>query len=98
MYYAYSSLWTHPHVVYAQPISPYVLTGYRPPHLTFCACAATLCDVHNETGSIWTHLLGGAVWVAASLDTLHSQDLALRSDGSNHSHELNPSPLQYSRL
>ena len=67
--------------VWYEPLSKYVLGGYRPPSLGFCACTATLCDVHNETGNIWTHLIGGGVWAAVSLNSLRSPDLAIRADG-----------------
>jgi adiponectin receptor len=36
--------------------------------------------VHNETGNIWTHALGGVWWTAASLQSLRSPNLAVRAD------------------
>jgi adiponectin receptor len=63
-----------------EPLSPFVRTGYRPPGMPFCVCAATVCEKHNETGNIWTHLIGGAVWIAVCLHALMAPDLYLRSD------------------
>jgi hypothetical protein len=63
------------------PLSVHVQTGYRAPGLSACACAATLTQVHNETGNCWTHLLGGGVWAWVSLRALRAPDLALRADG-----------------
>lgn len=58
----------------------YILSGYRSPDLSTCDCAATLCAVHNETGNIWTHLVGGVVWVAVCSRALEAPELALRAD------------------
>mmetsp|Transcript_51680 Transcript_51680/g.103748 ORF Transcript_51680/g.103748 Transcript_51680/m.103748 type:complete len:386 (+) Transcript_51680:122-1279(+) len=63
-----------------EPLSKFVRTGYRPPGLSACACAATLCQIHNETGNIWTHLLGGVAWVVVSFNSLRSADLSVHSD------------------
>mmetsp|Transcript_6879 Transcript_6879/g.8863 ORF Transcript_6879/g.8863 Transcript_6879/m.8863 type:complete len:316 (+) Transcript_6879:72-1019(+) len=63
-----------------EPLSPYVRTGYRPPGLPFCVCASTLCEQHNETGNIWTHLIGGIVWIAVCIQSIYAPDLYLRSD------------------
>ena len=35
-----------------------VLTGYRRWDVSFGACLRSLFQLHNETGNIWTHLLG----------------------------------------
>lgn len=62
------------------PLSVHVRSGYRAPGLSACACAATLVQVHNETGNCWTHLLGGVAWVYVSMRALGSPDLAMRAD------------------
>lgn len=64
-----------------EPISPFIKTGYRPPGLSACACTSTLITIHNETGNIWTHLLGGLIWIWICVRSLQSNDLAVRSDG-----------------
>lgn len=63
-----------------EPLSPFILKGYRPPGLSFRTCAGTVCERHNETGSIWTHLIGGVVWIAVCMEALLAPDLSMRAD------------------
>lgn len=37
---------------------PFILHGYRPEPESTCGLLKTIFTVHNETGNIWTHLLG----------------------------------------
>jgi len=39
---------------------PHILDGYRP-NLSFWQCLLSLFSCHNETGNIWTHLLGAMI-------------------------------------
>ena len=61
--------------------NPFIWTAYRDHRTSFCGCVSSVCGIHNETGNIWTHLLGGVVWAGASLHALASRDLAVRADG-----------------
>lgn len=36
---------------------PYILNGYRV-HFSYTLCVQSLIRLHNETGNVWTHLLG----------------------------------------
>jgi adiponectin receptor len=63
-----------------EPLSPFVISGYRPPGLSLRRCAGTVCEKHNETGNIWTHLIGGVVWIAVCMDALLAPDLSMRAD------------------
>ncbi|ORX78535.1 HlyIII-domain-containing protein [Anaeromyces robustus] len=38
--------------------NPYIITNYRPPCYSYLACAKSLLYIHNETGNIYTHLIG----------------------------------------
>jgi len=40
----------------------YLLTGHRPPLHSFRRCIRSIFHVHNETGNIWSHLLGSLVF------------------------------------
>lgn len=60
--------------------NPFILTKYRPPELSVCACAKTACEIHNETANIWTHFLGGLVWIYFCSNSLKSHDMAVRVD------------------
>lgn len=42
--------------------SPFILTGYRV-HFSWRLCLRSLFHVHNETGNVWTHLLGAIAFV-----------------------------------
>jgi len=63
-----------------EPGSIFIKSGYREPGISLCECAGTACEIHNETGNIWTHFLGGVAWVALSSRALSSPDLWTRSD------------------
>eukprot|EP00055_Hartaetosiga_balthica_P005563 m.16513 g.16513 ORF g.16513 m.16513 type:complete len:562 (+) comp4630_c0_seq1:126-1811(+) len=41
----------------------FILSGYRPELLSFTRCVHSLSYVHNETGNIYTHLLGGIIFI-----------------------------------
>lgn len=41
----------------------FILTGYRPPVGQYGRCLGTICAVHNETGNIWSHLIGAVIFV-----------------------------------
>eukprot|EP00056_Hartaetosiga_gracilis_P010989 m.164498 g.164498 ORF g.164498 m.164498 type:complete len:559 (-) comp13425_c0_seq1:2969-4645(-) len=41
----------------------FILGGYRPVLLSFTRCIHSLSYVHNETGNIFTHLLGGIIFI-----------------------------------
>jgi adiponectin receptor len=43
--------------------APFILTGYRV-HFSLRLCLRSLFHVHNETGNVWTHLLGAIAFVA----------------------------------
>jgi len=57
----------------------FVRTGYRV-NLSFISCLKSLCQLHNETLNIWTHLLGTLlffilmVWTLTNLPDLESID------------------------
>ncbi|ORX81252.1 HlyIII-domain-containing protein [Basidiobolus meristosporus CBS 931.73] len=36
----------------------YILTGYRPPTFSYLKCAHSLLYIHNQTGNVYSHLLG----------------------------------------
>jgi len=38
--------------------NPYIISSYRPPCYSYKACYKSLFYVHNETGNIYTHLIG----------------------------------------
>jgi len=38
--------------------NPYIITNYRPPCYSYYACIKSLLYIHNETGNIYTHLVG----------------------------------------
>lgn len=42
---------------------PHSLQGYRPELLSYRRCAESLFYLHNESGNIWTHLLGGIFFI-----------------------------------
>jgi adiponectin receptor len=42
---------------------PYIKTGYRKSPLPTCETVASIFQVHNETGNIWTHLLGAFYFI-----------------------------------
>lgn len=47
----------------------YVKQGYRPSTKSFQDCFKSVFRWHNETGNIWTHLIGFAVLVALAVFT-----------------------------
>lgn len=49
----------------------YILTGYRPPALSYLECVKSLVYVHNESGNIYSHLLGALVYISLGLHTLY---------------------------
>jgi adiponectin receptor len=42
--------------------NPHIITGYRA-HYTFSECAKSIFSIHNETGNIWTHLIGAVFFL-----------------------------------
>lgn len=55
--------------------NPFILSGYRV-HLNFRQCLASLVRWHNETGNIWTHLIGMALFVVMAIRAFRSPSLA----------------------
>jgi adiponectin receptor len=53
---------------------PYILGAYRV-HFSLPLCARSALRLHNETGNIWTHALGGAALVAQA-----TRDLGARAE------------------
>ncbi|OLY78072.1 Adiponectin receptor protein 2 [Smittium mucronatum] len=55
-------------------VEPFIFTGYRPIFPKYKYCFRTVFRIHNETGNIWTHLIGALLVifliVYASLHTL----------------------------
>mmetsp|Transcript_14322 Transcript_14322/g.18803 ORF Transcript_14322/g.18803 Transcript_14322/m.18803 type:complete len:306 (+) Transcript_14322:70-987(+) len=49
---------------------PGILKGYRPVPLSKSLCAVSTFRVHNETGNIWTHLIGFAILAALGVSQL----------------------------
>lgn len=49
----------------------HVLSGYRPELLSFKRCFYSLGYIHNETGNIYTHLLGVLLFVGLSWYTTY---------------------------
>ncbi|KAI9024674.1 hemolysin-III related-domain-containing protein [Hyaloraphidium curvatum] len=47
----------------------YIITGYRPELSTYTACLRSIFYVHNESGNIWTHLFGAALFVGLAAYT-----------------------------
>jgi predicted membrane channel-forming protein YqfA (hemolysin III family) len=45
----------------------YIASGYRV-HFSYSLCAKSIFRLHNETGNIWTHLLGLALFVWVLID------------------------------
>jgi channel protein (hemolysin III family) len=56
---------------------PYIFTGYRV-GFTFSMCFRSVFQIHNETGNIWTHLLGFGLFVHLFVRT---QALLAATDG-----------------
>jgi adiponectin receptor len=55
-------------------LSPFILTGYRK-QITFKECLASIFVLHNETGSIMTHLIGLLVFLGLLIRDLFFRDL-----------------------
>eukprot|EP00929_Paragymnodinium_shiwhaense_P050901 TRINITY_DN25627_c0_g1_i2.p1 TRINITY_DN25627_c0_g1~~TRINITY_DN25627_c0_g1_i2.p1 ORF type:complete len:278 (-),score=32.43 TRINITY_DN25627_c0_g1_i2:85-891(-) len=53
--------------VTADQKEPFITNGYRPPPKGLCDLLKTIFTLHNETGNIWTHLLGFAFAVQQGL-------------------------------
>ncbi|RKP13966.1 hemolysin-III channel protein-like protein Izh2 [Piptocephalis cylindrospora] len=49
----------------------YILTGYRPPALSYLSCFKSLGYVHNESGNIYSHLLGALAYLSLGVYTLY---------------------------
>ncbi|KAJ1972050.1 hypothetical protein H4R34_005539 [Dimargaris verticillata] len=47
----------------------YILSGYRPPLLTYRRCFGSLFYLHNETGNIYSHLLGAVLFAYFAMQT-----------------------------
>ena len=56
----------------------FITTGYRVEY-GFWETLRSLFGLHNETGNVWTHLLGGSPWHTTQTD-LHT-DLQLQHAG-----------------
>ncbi|KAK9696655.1 hypothetical protein K7432_012343 [Basidiobolus ranarum] len=65
----------------------YILTGYRSPTFSYRKCAESLLYIHNQTGNIYSHLLGAALFfgiaiftrvhVLSQFETTHWSDIAV---------------------
>jgi adiponectin receptor len=57
--------------------NPYLRSGYRPELLTFHRCFHSLFYLHNETGNIYTHMIGALFFVCLAVytDFAHLADL-----------------------
>lgn len=42
---------------------PYIVSGYRSPHLTARQCVQSLFQCHNETANVWTHAIATALYI-----------------------------------
>ena len=47
--------------------NPWILSGYRKLNYSYATCFRTLFFVHNETGNIFSHLFGAALFVLLAL-------------------------------
>eukprot|EP00698_Gefionella_okellyi_P003259 TRINITY_DN1303_c0_g3_i1.p1 TRINITY_DN1303_c0_g3~~TRINITY_DN1303_c0_g3_i1.p1 ORF type:complete len:326 (-),score=44.20 TRINITY_DN1303_c0_g3_i1:212-1189(-) len=50
---------------------PHILSGYRV-FFTLKLCVKSLFRVHNETGNVWTHLIGFFIYLGLTIYTLHT--------------------------
>ncbi|OMJ20876.1 Adiponectin receptor protein 2 [Smittium culicis] len=39
-------------------VEPFIFSGYRPIHPSYKSCLNSVFKIHNETGNIWSHLIG----------------------------------------
>jgi len=53
---------------------PHILNGYRP-NLSFWQCLVSLFSCHNETGNIWTHLIGAIIVASLGFKKFMDADL-----------------------
>lgn len=54
-------------------VRPFILWGYRD-IMSWNECWASISSVHNETGNIWTHIIGLTIFVCLQLHELLRQD------------------------
>jgi predicted membrane channel-forming protein YqfA (hemolysin III family) len=54
-----------------QRFNPFILSGYRYRY-TVAMCMRSLFMVHNETGNVWTHLIGFAIFVSLAWHVISS--------------------------
>jgi len=47
----------------------WIVTGYRVSDGSYASCFQSLLYIHNETGNIYSHLLGGVIFVAITFYT-----------------------------
>ncbi|KAJ1965368.1 hypothetical protein H4R35_007068, partial [Dimargaris xerosporica] len=52
----------------------YILSGYRPPLLTYRRCFGSLFYLHNETGNIYSHLVGAVLFAYFAMQTASYMD------------------------
>jgi len=50
-------------------VNPYILTGYRVNFNSFRRLFRSLFMLHNETINIWTHLIGGLIFIFLIIHT-----------------------------
>lgn len=62
--------------------SPFIISGYRPKPRGWCDLFFTIFTLHNESGNIWTHLIGCGYFVSVGVQLLLdlSADYALQGD------------------
>lgn len=58
--------------------NPYIIHGYRF-HTKTSQALKSICQCHNETGNIWTHLLGAMLMTYIGLFTYPKSELYLKS-------------------
>ncbi|PVZ99498.1 hypothetical protein BB558_004506 [Smittium angustum] len=50
-------------------IEPFIYSGYRPVLNSYKLCLHSILKTHNETGNIWTHMIGAALVITLTLVT-----------------------------
>ena len=54
--------------------TPFIVSGYRRPGLTFCECIKSLLRSSNETINVWSHLLALVLFVSVNMTSLPMTD------------------------
>jgi adiponectin receptor len=51
--------------------NPYIISKYRPPCYSYMSCYKSLFYIHNETGNVYTHLVGAVFFTVFYLCTVY---------------------------